>query len=56
MSTKTFRNRPGLDSLNARIDGLLARMQTPSAKKGMDAAFNATPRALGKAAVKAARK
>jgi antitoxin Phd len=43
-----------LDALDARFDGLLMRMQTPSAKKGMDAAFNATPRALGKAAVKAA--
>ena len=45
-----------LDSLNARFDGLLARMQTPTSKKGMEAAFNATPRALGKAAVKASRR
>jgi antitoxin Phd len=45
-----------LDDLDSRFDGLLARMQTPAAKKGMDAAFNATPRALGKAAVKAAVK
>ena len=47
---------PALDDLSAQFDGLLARMQTPAAKKGMDAAFNASPKALGRAAVKAARK
>jgi hypothetical protein len=31
-------------------------MQSPKAKKGMDAAFNAAPAKLGRAAVKAARK
>jgi hypothetical protein len=35
---------------------MLARMQTPAAKKGAAAAFNAAPKALGRAAVKAARK
>jgi antitoxin Phd len=45
-----------LDVLGAQFDGLLARMQTPAAKKGMDTAFNASPKALGRAAVKAARK
>ncbi len=45
-----------LDALGAQFDGLLARMQTPAAKKGRHAAFNASPRALGRAAVKAARK
>jgi hypothetical protein len=31
-------------------------MQTPKARKGMKAAFNASPDELGRAAVKAARK
>jgi prevent-host-death family protein len=37
-------------------DALLARMQTPAAKKGMAAAFDATPLELGAAAVRAAKK
>jgi antitoxin Phd len=45
-----------LDSLGAEFDDLLNKMQSPKAKKGMDAAFNATPAKLGRAAVKAARK
>ena len=45
-----------LAALSAQFDGLLARMQTPKAKKGIAAAFNASPQALGRAAVKAARK
>jgi prevent-host-death family protein len=47
---------PSLDDLSAEYDVLLARMQTAKAKKGMEAAFNATPAELGRAAVKAARK
>ena len=45
-----------LDALSGQFEGLLARMQTPAAKKGVAAAFNASPKALGRAAVKAARK
>jgi len=45
-----------LDALSGQFDGLLARMQTPAARKGVAAAFNASPKALGRAAVKAARK
>ncbi|MEO8341278.1 MAG: type II toxin-antitoxin system Phd/YefM family antitoxin [Nitrospirota bacterium] len=45
-----------LDNLNAEFDGLLARMQTSKARKGVEAAFNASPVELGRAAVKAARK
>jgi antitoxin Phd len=45
-----------LDALAGQFEGLLARMQTPAAKKGVAAAFNASPKALGRAAVKAARK
>lgn len=45
-----------LDTLSAEFDALLARMQTPRARAGMKAAFAASPRELGKAAVAAARK
>jgi antitoxin Phd len=45
-----------LDNLGAEFEGLLAHMQTPKAKKGMQTAFNASPAKLGRAAVKAARK
>ena len=51
--------RPGestLDSLSADFDAMLTRMQTPRARSGMQAAFSASPKALGKAAVAAARK
>ena len=46
---------PVLDDLSERFDELLATMQTPKAKAGVAAAFNATPQELGAAAVKAAR-
>ena len=46
---------PVLDDLSERFDALLATMQTPEAKAGVAAAFNATPQELGAAAVKAAR-
>ena len=45
-----------LDDLGTEFDALLARMQTPRARKGMKAAFNASPAELGRAAVKATRK
>ena len=45
-----------LNDLSAEYDHLLARMQAPKARKGMEAAFNASPAELGRAAVKAARK
>ena len=45
-----------LSDLTAEYDVLLARMQTPKARKGMAAAFNASPAELCRAAVKAARK
>ena len=49
-------NRAELETLSEEFDGLLARMQTPAARAGMSAAFHATPKELGKAAVAAARK
>ena len=45
-----------LDDLNTEFDALLARMQTPSARKGMKAAFNASPAHLGRASAKTTRK
>jgi prevent-host-death family protein len=45
-----------LSDLTAEYNVLLARMQTPKARKGMKAAFEASPAELGRAAVKAARK
>ncbi len=49
-------HRAELATLSEEFDGLLARMQTPAARAGMNAAFHATPKELGKAAVSAARK
>jgi antitoxin Phd len=46
---------PVLDDLSERFDNLLATMQTPKAKAGVAAAFEATPEELGAAAVKAPR-
>jgi antitoxin Phd len=43
-----------LDTLSGEFDSLLASMQTPAARAGMKAAFDASPAALGAAAVKAA--
>ena len=45
-----------LEALGGHFDALLAGMQTPKARAGMKAAFDATPRELGRAAVAAARK
>jgi antitoxin Phd len=45
-----------LDTLSNEFDALLAQMQTPEARRRMTAAFSASPRQLGEAAVAAARK
>ena len=45
-----------LNTLSDEFDALLDRMQTPQARRGMSAAFNASPKQLGKAAVASARK
>jgi CheY-like chemotaxis protein len=44
-----------LKTLSEEFDGLLSKMQTSKARKGMKAAFDASPAELGKAAVIAAR-
>ena len=49
-------NRIKLDTLSGEFDALLARMQTPAARAGMKAAFDASPKQMGKAAVALARK
>lgn len=45
-----------LDVLSSQFEELLESMQTPEARKGVDAAFNATPEALGQAAVKSVQR
>ncbi len=45
-----------LDALSDEFDALLARMQAPKARAGMKAAFEASPKQLGKAAVATARR
>lgn len=45
-----------LNTLTRAFDDLLARMQTPQARKGMQAAFDASPEELAKNAVAFARK
>jgi prevent-host-death family protein len=47
---------PVLNDLAVEYDTLLARMQTPTARKAVSRAFNAKPEAMGRAALKAARK
>jgi len=44
-----------LNTLSAEFDALLARMQTTTARAGMERAFHASAEQLGKAAVGAAR-
>ena len=48
--------RAELETLSEEFDGLLARLQKPAARAGMNAAFHATTKELGKAAAAAARK
>jgi antitoxin Phd len=45
-----------IDTLTRQFDALLDQMQTAKARAGMKAAFNASPKQLGKAAVAFARK
>jgi len=48
------RNTP-LDELSETFDELLSRMQTPRARTGVKTAFEASPEALGRAAVTVAK-
>jgi prevent-host-death family protein len=45
-----------LETLTGEFDALLARMQTSKARAGVNDAFHASPKELGRAAVTAARK
>ena len=45
-----------INSLSADFDALLLRMQRPAVRHSMQAAFRASPKQLGRAAVAAARK
>jgi antitoxin Phd len=49
-------HRVELEMLSDEFDRLLARMQTRASRAGMKAAFHATPKELGQAALAAARK
>lgn len=53
LSTRATRD---LDTLASEFDALLDRMQTPRVRAGMQTAFHAAPKELGKAAVTAARR
>jgi hypothetical protein len=55
-NTLSNAHRADLETLSEEFDRLLAKMQTPAARAGMNAAFHATPKELGRAAVAAARK
>jgi antitoxin Phd len=48
--------RDRLQTLSQRYDDACARMQRPEARRAMAAAFDATPRQLGAAAVASAKK
>jgi antitoxin Phd len=56
LESLTSARSQSLDALSTRFDDLLERLQTPVAKQGMKAAFNASPEELGRAAVKAAKR
>jgi antitoxin Phd len=45
-----------INTLSAEFDALLARMQRPGQRRVMQAAFRASPKELGAAAVEAARR
>jgi antitoxin Phd len=45
-----------IDTLSAEFDSFLMRMQRPGVRNSMRAAFRASPKQIGKAAVVAARK
>ncbi len=47
---------PGLNTLREQWDAMLARMQTPEARRVMQATFDASPEELARAANAACRK
>ena len=50
------RPESGLDSIEKEFDALLARMQSPKARKAIRAAWKATPAQIARAATAAARR
>ncbi|HEY2293167.1 MAG TPA: hypothetical protein VGM86_20900 [Thermoanaerobaculia bacterium] len=65
MGAHTFRNRQGdlveipeVAAMQAKntFGDLLDRLQTPEARRGLEAAFNASPEELGRAAVEIAKR
>ena len=55
-ATLTRASERTLDTLSGEFDALLARLQTPRSRAGLKAAFDASPKEIGAAAVAAARK
>jgi len=53
---RTSSDRIVQKSLRAKHDALLLHLQTPKVRKGMEAAFNASPDELGRAAARIKRK
>lgn len=45
-----------LDALSTKFENLLERMQSPTARRGMEEAFNTPPASLGRAAVDAVKR
>jgi hypothetical protein len=57
MTAPTTRDRSETrDERDGRLDGVLERMQTPAARRGMKKAFGASPEELGQAAIDEARR
>jgi hypothetical protein len=56
VSPKKKISKKSLKMLEEQGNELLARMQTPKARRGMREAFDASPKELAKAALKYARK
>lgn len=52
----TARRTLEIPELDAEFDALLASMQTPESRKARRAAFNASPKELGRAALEAAQR
>jgi len=55
-SALTREGQFAIDSLSAEFDALMATMQLPNAKRAMKAAFNASPKQMGEAALALAAK
>jgi len=53
---QTLPNQDPLSALSKKYDAMIARMPAPAARKGMKAAFDASPKQFGKCALEFARR